>query len=163
MTQVETGSALDPQAVRRFATELQGNVIGSDDPAYDKTRRVWNGMIDRRPALIAQCLGVADITRSLAFAREHALPVTVRGGGHSVGGKAVADGALMIDLRRMSWVKVDPERRTARVGPGALGADLDRESPASVGGQARPGRATGKAVACGGSISTWPGPLSGAR
>lgn len=128
MTEIGARGTVDTRAVRRFADQLQGSLIQPGDREYDETRRVWNGMIDRRPVLITQCLGVPDITRSLAFAREHGLPVTVRGGGHNVGGRAVADGALMIDLRKMSGVKVDPETRVARVGPGATGADLDRET-----------------------------------
>jgi len=128
---------IDRGAVRAFATELRGTLVQPRDPGYAEARRVWNGMIDRRPALIARCAGVDDIRRSLAFARANGLPVTVRGGGHNVGGRSIADGALQVDLRPMNWVKVDAKRRVARVGPGAVGADLDRETQAA--GLATPG------------------------
>ncbi len=137
MARLEAQETLDPQAVRRFADDLKGTLIQPGDADYDEARRVWNGMIDRRPALVARCLGVEDIARSLAFAREHDLHVTVRGAAHNVGGRSVADGALMIDLRQMRWVKVDSGARTAHVGPGAVGADLDRETQAF--GLATPG------------------------
>jgi FAD/FMN-containing dehydrogenase len=111
--------------------ELRGTdarVIGPDDPGYDEARAVWNGMIDRRPALIARCTGTADVIAAVAYARENGLLVAVRGGGHNVAGFGTCDGGLVIDLSPMRDVRVDPDAGTALVGPGALWADLDRES-----------------------------------
>ena len=87
-------------------------------------------MIDRKPALIVQCAGAADVMRSVAFAREQGLPVSVKGGGHNIAGSAVCDDGLMIDLSGMSSVRVNPEKRRAYVGPGATLADFDHEAQA---------------------------------
>lgn len=120
------GAALDELAVRVFAARLNGVVILPDDPGYDAARRVWNGMIDRRPAVIVRCVGVEDVRAAVGFAREHDLPVAVRGGGHNVAGFGTCDGGLVIDLSLMKGVAVDPEARTARVEAGCLLSDLDR-------------------------------------
>jgi FAD/FMN-containing dehydrogenase len=117
---------IDPAAVEGFGGEL----LRDGDPGYDDARRVFNATIDRRPALIARCSGVADVIAALGVAREHGLEVSVRGGGHSVAGHAVLDGGLMIDLRPMNRVRVDPERRTAWCGGGANWGELDRETQA---------------------------------
>jgi FAD/FMN-containing dehydrogenase len=94
-------TVLGETAVRHLRANLQGELLLPADDRYDETRRVWNGMIDKRPALIARCAGVADVLAAVTFAREHTLLVSVRGGGHSVAGKAVCNGGLMIDLSRM--------------------------------------------------------------
>ncbi len=128
--QAEAIAELGAASVEEFAGQLRGRLVRPSDSAYDEARSLWNAMIDRRPALIAQCAGVADIRTALAFARAHGLPVSVKGGGHSVAGRSIRDGSLMIDLGPMRWVQVDPEACTARVGPGALGGDLDHETQA---------------------------------
>ena len=128
MVQIEAPTRVDPPAVEKLASRLRGRVVGPTDDGYQQARAVWNGMIDRRPSLIAQCAGVADVIDALAVAREHGLPVTVRGAGHSVAGKSASDAGFVIDLGPMRWVHVDPESRIARVGPGAVGGDLDRET-----------------------------------
>ena len=89
-----------------FRAGLEGPVLLSSDPGYDQARTIWNGMIDRRPALISRCVGVADVVKSVNFARERNLSLCMRSGGHNIAGLAVADGALMIDqsLRRGVWV-----------------------------------------------------------
>ncbi|AEH38097.1 FAD-binding oxidoreductase [Halopiger xanaduensis] len=115
-------------AVRSFETEFAGDVIRPADPAYDDARRVWNGMIDAYPAIVARCTGVADVVAAVTFAREQELPLTVRGGGHNVAGTAVRDGALVVDLEPMSGVRVDPDERTVRVEGGATLGDADRET-----------------------------------
>jgi len=112
--------------IAAFATALEGRTVTPSDADYDEARSIWNGMIDRRPSLIVRCAGTRDVARSLDFARERGLLVSVRGGGHNIAGNAVADGALMIDLSGLDAVDVDPVAKTARVGPGATLGDLDR-------------------------------------
>jgi FAD/FMN-containing dehydrogenase len=105
-------------------------LIGSDHARYDEERAIFNAMIDRRPAIIAKCTSVRDVQDALALARDKDLPVAVRAGGHSVAGFCLNDGGLVIDVRRMSDVEVDPERRTVRVGAGATWGELDRATQA---------------------------------
>lgn len=116
--------------VEEFRERLRGPLLTEGDDGYEKARTVWNAMIDRRPALIAQCTGTADVMAAVRFAREHELLVSVAGGGHNVAGDAVCDGGLMIDLSPMNQVQVDPETQRARVGPGATVGDLDHETQA---------------------------------
>ena len=121
-------TGIDDAAIAALAAGFDGPLIAPDDTRYDDVRRIWNGQIDRRPSLIAQCLGPADVVTAVRFARDHDLPASVRGGGHAVAGHALADGALLIDLSLMRGARVDPVSRTVRVQGGALNADLDRES-----------------------------------
>jgi FAD/FMN-containing dehydrogenase len=114
-----------PRAVLGLRARLSGQLLEPGDAAYDGARLIWNRMIDRRPALIARCLGVDDVVTALAFAREHALPISVRGGGHNVTGHAVCDGGLMLDLSPMKKTRVDPERRLLAAGPGLTWKELD--------------------------------------
>jgi FAD/FMN-containing dehydrogenase len=121
---------IDRPAVEELATSLRGDLIGPDDPAYDGHRRVWNGSIDRHPALIARCTGVEDVRAAVGFARTHGLLVAVRGGGHSFPGYSVCDAGMVIDLSPMKRIRVDAATRTARVGAGVLLGELDRETQA---------------------------------
>jgi FAD/FMN-containing dehydrogenase len=105
---------------------FRGEALRSGDAGYDEARRVFNAMIDRRPALIARCRGTADVIDAVGLARDRGLPLSVHGGGHSVGGHAVCEAGVMIDLRPMSTVHVDPAARVARVGGGANWGDVDR-------------------------------------
>ena len=104
---------------------MEGSVITPADPGFDDGRRVWNAGIDRRPAVIARCASAADVVAATGYAREHGLEVAVRGGAHNPAGTAVCDDGLMIDLSLMNTVEVDPLSRRARVGGGALLADVD--------------------------------------
>jgi FAD/FMN-containing dehydrogenase len=119
---------------------LLGDVLVPGDPGYDHARRVWNGIIDRYPALIVRCSGVSDVVEAVGFARRHPMPLSIRGGGHQVAGSAVCDDGLVIDLSTMNAVHVDPVARTARVQAGARWADVDRTTQlfglATTGGEA---------------------------
>lgn len=105
---------------------FRGALLRAGEEGYEEARRVWNGAIDRRPALIARCVGADDVVQAVRFARERDLPISVRGGGHAVAGHAVCDDGLMIDLSLMKAVEVDPSARTARAAAGVLWGELDR-------------------------------------
>jgi FAD/FMN-containing dehydrogenase len=109
---------------------FRGSVHRPGEPEYDVHRRIWNGSFDKHPAVIVRCAGVSDVIAAVKFGRESGLPVAVRSGGHSFPGLSVADDALMIDLQPMKGVRVDPEKRTARVQAGVLLGELDRETQA---------------------------------
>jgi FAD/FMN-containing dehydrogenase len=119
---------LDEATIEEFRGRLRGPLLTPVDPGYDEARAVRNGLIDRRPALIIRCNGAADVVAAVNFAREHDLLVSVRGGGHNVGGMAVNDGGLVIDLSDMHGVWVNPDARTVRVQGGATWGDVDRET-----------------------------------
>jgi len=115
-------------AVQQLKKSIRGEVVAPRDTAYDTTRRVWNRMIDKRPALIVRCLGTADVIRCVEFAREHSLVVAVRGGGHNIAGKSLFDDGFLIDLSSMKGMHVDPARRTARAQAGLRLGEFDRET-----------------------------------
>ena len=112
---------LDEPVLETLRAGFRGQVLGPSDPEYDTARRVHNGMIDKRPALIARCSGVADVTAALAFGLEHELPIAVRGGGHNVAGKAVCDDGIVIDLSPMKGIRVDPGPASPAPRPAYLG------------------------------------------
>ena len=109
---------------------FRGQVVSPGDDDYDVQRKIWNGSFDRRPAVIVRCAGVSDVIAALEYGRASELPIAVRSGGHSFPGYSVADDALLIDLSPMKGVRVDPEKRTARVQAGVLLGELDRETQA---------------------------------
>jgi hypothetical protein len=117
-----------PAAIQDFKKRLRGSLLAPADPNYDVARRVWNGMIDKKPALIAQCSATSDVVACIEFARAENVPVSVRGGGHSFAGKAVCDGGLMIDLSGMKGIEIDTSRRTARAQTGLKLGEFDRET-----------------------------------
>lgn len=126
------------EQIHQFEADFHGTVIRPDDIDYDHAREIWNGMIDRYPAMIARCSGVADVISAVNFARETGLLVAVRGGGHNVAGSATCDDGLVIDLSKMTGVQVDPTPDSrAWVQAGATWADLDHETQAF--GLATPG------------------------
>ena len=112
--------------IEELRTRFRGALLRPGEEGYEEARRVWNGEIDRRPALIARCAGADDVVEAIRFARERELRVSVRGGGHSVAGHAVCDDGVMIDLSLMKAVSVDPDARTARAAGGLLWSELDR-------------------------------------
>jgi len=121
---------LEDAVVQKFAESLRGRLVRPGDDGYDAARKVWNGMINRQPALIARCAGPADIIAAVRFAREHGLLVSVKGGGHNITGNAVCEGGLMIDLSPMKSVRVDPVGSTARAEAGLTWGEYNRETQA---------------------------------
>jgi len=123
-----SSARLDPHTLDRLRAQLRGTVLTPGDPEYDQARALWNAMVDRRPALIARCLGAADVIACVEFARAQGLLLSIKGGGHNIAGLAACDGGLMLDMSRMRGVWVDPLTQTARAQAGCLLADLDRET-----------------------------------
>lgn len=115
-------------ALETLRSAFRGELILPADPGYEEARRVWNGAVDRRPALVARCTGTADVVAAVRFARGEGLEIAVRGGGHSVAGHGTVDGGLVIDLSAMRGVRVDPDARVAWVQGGALLGQLDHET-----------------------------------
>src|SRR5262245_41009992 len=111
---------LSEHAIRDLAVSFRGRVVTPSDPDYGAVRRVWNGMIDRRPAAVARCTGVADVINAVTFARRLEAPVSVIGGGHNIGGSGIRDGALAIDLRALKGIRVDPRARSVRAQGGVV-------------------------------------------
>jgi FAD/FMN-containing dehydrogenase len=119
-------SSPDDAAVRKLAAGFAGELIAPGHAGYDDARRLWNRMIDRRPALVARCADANDARRAVAFAREHELPISVRGGGHNVSGSALVDGGVVVDNSLRRAVRVDPATSIVEVEPGVLLGELDR-------------------------------------
>jgi len=119
---------LEKAAIKELGEAMTGPVMLSGHPDYDGARTIWNGMHDKRPALIARCLSNEDVSNAVTFARERSLLTAVRGGGHSWPGKSICDDGLMIDLSQLTNVAVDAEAQRARAGGGALLGHLDQAS-----------------------------------
>lgn len=127
---VTAAHGLSEQAIEEFATRLRGELIRPDDTSYDVVRHVYNGMIDKRPALIARCHDVADVMAAVNFGRDNEMLIAVRGGGHNVPGFGTCDDGLVIDLTPMKGIRVDPVGRTMRVEGGCILSDLDHATHA---------------------------------
>lgn len=125
MTAIQEG-AIESKAIEKLRARFRGALLRPGEEGYDEARRIWNGAIDRHPALIARCTGVDDVVEAIRFARPRNLLVSVRGGGHAVAGHAVCDGGLMIDLSLMKALRVDAGACTARAAGGVLWGELDR-------------------------------------
>jgi len=125
-----TGNSIADEAVEQFQAGLRGPLLRPGNEGYEAARKLWNGMFDRKPALIARCSGAADVITAVNFARDHGLHVAVRGGGHSIPGHSVCDGGLLIDLSTMKGIRVDPAGRRARAEPGVKWIDFDHETQA---------------------------------
>jgi FAD/FMN-containing dehydrogenase len=121
---------LNEAMIAAFRSGLRGGLIEPGEPTYDAARKVYNGMIDRRPRLIARCADVADVMTAVKFGHEQKLLVAIRGGGHNAGGLGVCDEGLVIDLSPMNYVRVDPKKKTVLVGGGALWRDVDHATHA---------------------------------
>jgi FAD/FMN-containing dehydrogenase len=121
-------STLDGSVLQAFRAQCRGTIIGPNDAGYDTARMLWNGMIDKRPAVIARCTGVADVRAAIEFARTNGLPVAIRGGGHNAAGTALCDGGVVIDLSAMRGIRVDPLTRTVRAQGGVTWGEFDRET-----------------------------------
>jgi FAD/FMN-containing dehydrogenase len=119
---------IDAEALQSFEAGVRGPILRPGDGGYDDARAIWNGLIDRRPALIVQCSGTADVVDAVNFAREHGLLLSIKAGGHNVAGNAVNDGGLVVDLSQMRGVHVDASKGTLRAQGGATWGDCDRES-----------------------------------
>lgn len=130
MDTIPTEIKLDQTALGELEGSFRGQLVRPEDPTYDEHRRIWNGSIDRFPALLARCAGVADVIAAVRFASITGLVVAVRGGGHSFPGLSVCDGGVVIDLGLMKGIRVDPEARTGRAQAGVLLGELDRETQA---------------------------------
>jgi FAD/FMN-containing dehydrogenase len=121
---------LDQAALDGFRAGMRGPVLTSGDDGYDAARQIWNAMIDRKPAVIARCAGVADVLNAVRFASSHGFLTSIRGAGHNIGGLSLADGGFMIDLSLMKTVRVDPVAKRAHVEPGATLREFDHETQA---------------------------------
>lgn len=121
---------MQEQVISAFKSQLRGELIDPTDPRYDDARKVYNGMISRKPRLIARCADVADVISAVNFGRENGLLVSVRGGGHNAGGLGVCDDGLVIDLSLLRYVHVDPAARTVRVGGGSTWGEVDHATHA---------------------------------
>ena len=122
------GAAVRPDRIKAFETGFRGEVIRPTGAAYETARKIWNASIDKHPGIIVRPNGVADVVAAVNFARENNLLLAVRGGGHNVGGRALCDGGMVIDLSRMKGIHVDAKNRRARVQAGATLGDVDRET-----------------------------------
>ena len=128
MTAIQTPQA--PTAFAELSRSFRGELLLPTTPGYDTARTIWNGAVDRRPAIVTRCTGVADVVAAVRSAREHDLEIAIRGGGHNVAGTAMCDDGIVIDLSAMRAVWVDPVGRTAWVQGGALWSDVDHETQA---------------------------------
>ena len=121
---------LNDTSIEKFRASLRGELVQPNDERYDEARKLWNGMFDRRPTLIARCAGTADVVSAVNFGRDESLQVAVRGGGHNYAGLSVCDGGLVIDLSPMKGIRVDPAARTARAQAGVKWIEFDHETQA---------------------------------
>jgi len=122
------GSVVPADAIEQLQKAFRGELIRPGDATYESARKIWNASIDKHPGIIARCSGTADVIAAVNFARENTLLTAVRGGGHNVGGRALCDGGIVIDLSRMKGIHLDSKNLRARVQPGATLGDVDRET-----------------------------------
>ena len=121
---------MNPAAIENLKKQVRGEVLQPSDAGYDEARCIYNAMIDRRPTLIIRCLGTPDVVAGVRLAREHELPLSVRGGGHSVSGNSVCDGGVMLDMSKMKGIEIDRQKRIAKAEPGLTLGDFDKATTA---------------------------------
>jgi len=121
---------LSEKSIDKLKSKVKGTVILPSDSGYSEARKVWNAMIDRKPAVIVQCADAADVPHSISFARDNGLEISIRGAGHNIAGNAVCNNGVVIDFSRMRKVHVDAEKMRARVEPGAILGDIDKATQA---------------------------------
>jgi FAD/FMN-containing dehydrogenase len=114
------------EKIKKLKDKVKGQIVLPDDPSYNEVRKIWNAMIDRRPAVIIQCAEADDVPHAISYARDNGLEISIRGGGHNIAGSALCDNGLMIDFSNMTAVKVDAQKRRAYVEPGATLGDFDK-------------------------------------
>ena len=148
-------SRIGEATIAEFTGGLRGTAIRPGDQDYDSARSIWNGAHDRQPALIVRCAGVADVMRTVDFARSEGLTLAVRGGGHSIPGFSTVDGGIVLDLSSMKGVRVDPEARRVAAEAGCLWSDLDAETQ-QFGLAVTGGLVSTTGIA--GFTTGWPGP-----
>src|SRR5687767_741125 len=124
----ETFARINPASIAALRDAMPSRLLAPHDNGYDEARQIWNAMIDKRPALIAQCMSTVDVQRAVTFASEHGLLVSIRGGGHNIAGAALCDGGLMIDLSTMKGITVDPQTKIAIAQPGLTWGEFDRQT-----------------------------------
>ncbi len=121
-------TTIEKSKIEEFETGFRGKVLPAGEHGYDHARKIWNGMFDRKPGIIARCIGTSDVVKAVNFARENDLEISVKGGGHNSVGSAVSDGGFMIDLSLMRRVMVNKQHNTAQVDGGCLLGDVDYET-----------------------------------
>ncbi|MGI0084922.1 MAG: FAD-binding oxidoreductase [Nitrososphaerales archaeon] len=129
-TVLDSKNEIPENSVNELKANFRGQLVLPMDKNYEQVRKIWNGMIDKHPAMIARCLGASDVMKAVKFAGDHDIAVSVRGGGHNVAGNSLCDGGLVIDLTDMKSVRVDPERKIARAEPGTTWKQFDLETQA---------------------------------
>jgi FAD/FMN-containing dehydrogenase len=130
LTKQIDSKVVSAEAAKALKGDFRGEVVLPGEPSYEQRRKIWNGMIDRRPAIIMRCVGTSDVIKAVKFAHAQELTVSVRGGGHNVAGNAVCDGGLVIDMSGMNSVRVNTVSQTARAEPGATWRQFDLETQA---------------------------------
>jgi FAD/FMN-containing dehydrogenase len=126
----KNSTLLTTESLKSLGSHLRGRIVTAEDDSFDNTRKVWNGLIDKKPGAIIQCMGAADVMAAVKFAETHGLRISVRSGGHNVAGSCLDENGYVIDLSAMRGVRVDPEKRIARAEGGARLGDLDHETQA---------------------------------
>jgi FAD binding domain len=131
ITGLDGGSvAVTQQALATLETKLEAPLLCPSDAGFADATKIWNGMVTNRPAVVVQPVSAAEVSEAVSFARAHGLLISIKGGGHNVGGTSLADGGVTLDMSRLRWVEVDPRRRVAHVGPGCRLGDVDRGTQA---------------------------------
>jgi FAD/FMN-containing dehydrogenase len=128
--EVDIMESLRSGSITQLTENIQGTIVLPGDRYYDKVRKIWNAMIDKRPAVIVQCRGAGDVVKALTFGRENEMDISIRGAGHNIAGNSLCDNGLMIDLSTMKNIRVDADRRRAFVEPGATLGDFDKAAQA---------------------------------